>query len=253
MNKASLIKLFQRYIVYLVLFISISGLFLSSWNSFISKQQNQFLPLAFLFLSYLSLLFLAYHNRSESGKPKNDPMEMPLNKEQRKKNDPSSVISIDSTNIPQRIFGNTGMGDVEKNARNTLKNLAQEFKIMQGVFYSYDEKNENYRFIAGYALPGLNTPEAFKAGVGMHGQAVLDKKIIEISNLPAEQALVLSGLGSSNSKYLYILPIQFKNEVLAVIEFSTVKQLDPDYVSALNQKLEQMGTLWADLNTINEG
>jgi hypothetical protein len=253
MNKASFTKLFAKYILYLLLFISISGLFLSFWSSFVASRDNQFVPLAFLLISYILLVYFAYRNESIPANLTDEAVVLPQNKADRMKSDANTSISIDSSNLPIRIIGNINAGDREKNARNILKNLAHEFKIMQGVFYIFDEKNDNYRFIAAYALPGLNGPEPFVAGVGIHGQAVLDKKIIEITHLSSEQSMILSGLGSTNSKHLYLLPLQFKNEVLALIEFSTLKPLQQDYIAAINQKLEQMGTLWAELNNINEG
>lgn len=93
-----------------------------------------------------------------------------------------------------------------------------------GVLYLLNEKSgeKQYELASNYAFKrrkGL--PESFKIGEGLVGQAALEKEIIIVSNLPNDYISINSGLGNSTPDNVVIIPCNYQDKVVAVLEVAS--------------------------------
>ncbi len=114
----------------------------------------------------------------------------------------------------------------KENKHHLLFLLAELFHGMAAVFYKKEEPKELFVVEESYGLPEDFTPQSFKAGEGLHGQAVEEGKPNRIEEIPEEYVEVNSGLGKSGQYFLYMLPIVNENECYALIEIMTFRETD---------------------------
>jgi len=100
-----------------------------------------------------------------------------------------------------------------------LKLLSTEIEIMAGIVYMKDEK-KRFTSIATYAYPHAKAPYSFQEGEGIPGEAVKNKQISLIRNIPGDYTKALSGLGSGSPSYLVIIPLELSKSKSFVIELA---------------------------------
>jgi len=111
-----------------------------------------------------------------------------------------------------------------------LLNLAKKLNIVQGLFYIKPKTEETFEPIALYAYYSDKKPSAFIVGEGLPGQAIKDKRVVIIQNIPENYVPVVSGLGTGKPKNLLMLPVLADNEPVGLIEVTVF--------SAINYELE---------------
>ena len=124
-----------------------------------------------------------------------------------------------------------------------LSVACQELEASQAALYSattHDDKRV-IRLVSGYAL---SLPESqtlvYEFGEGLAGQVAKEGKSINISNVPQGYITVLSGLGSASPNALVIVPVQWADQVVGVLEiasFQPFSQGDENYLQALADTL----------------
>jgi len=131
--------------------------------------------------------------------------------------------------IPKGSFKTT-----ESFGQKLLSTIADEFQIVQGMLFLKDAKKK-YKFVSGYALTNTEDIPEFKEGENITGQAVLDKQIITIDEIPEEYFTIDSGLGKSKPRHLIVAPLNKGKEVVAVLELATFKKPGEDDIELLNK------------------
>ena len=89
--------------------------------------------------------------------------------------------------------------------------------------------------------------KSFHLGEGIVGQCALEKSPIVISNIPDNYIEVSSGLGTAKPSFLYVVPILSSQEVIAVMEMATFKNLDPENFDLLINISESLGIILSNL------
>jgi two-component system chemotaxis sensor kinase CheA len=95
-----------------------------------------------------------------------------------------------------------------------------------GVFYIKEvEESEQYlKKLSAYAFSDENKKfERFRIGEGLIGQCAAEKRPILLNQIPDNYIKVRSGMGVGSPKNIIILPVQFEDDVLAVIEIASSK------------------------------
>lgn len=111
-----------------------------------------------------------------------------------------------------------------------LKSLAQCSDICCGIIYMKRDGEDVFDYAGGYALPDIAideetlTREVTKDDA-IIGQVISSGQMMKISNVPSENLTITSGLGESKPINIYILPIKYKGEVVAVTEVSSFSKL----------------------------
>ena len=96
-----------------------------------------------------------------------------------------------------------------------------------GVIYLLNEQLEEkeYKLAASYAFKrrkGLLN--GFKLGEGLVGQAALEKDIIVVSDIPKDYISINSGVGSSSPTNIVVIPCNYQNKVVAVLEIASTSE-----------------------------
>ena len=116
-----------------------------------------------------------------------------------------------------------GDHSLEELCSKVMTFMARYLEEQVGLIYVHDGKG-TYRYMTGYAVqPGSKFSKHFQPGQGLTGQAVLEKQILDIRDIPADYLSVNSGLGSISPLHLNIVPFVYNDEVEAVMELGGIK------------------------------
>ncbi|NRF89458.1 response regulator [Paenibacillus frigoriresistens] len=116
----------------------------------------------------------------------------------------------------------------------------------QGIIYlkemqSNESQSSEFVLRGSYAFKERkNVTNRVRPGEGLVGQCILEKKPILLSNVPGDYIHIQSGLGESKPFQIFVLPILFEEEVLAVIELAAFKpftEIEHDLLEQLSDTL----------------
>ena len=145
-----------------------------------------------------------------------------------------------------------GQKDLKTVTRRILSELAQVVNAQQGMFYIFeqDENQENskLKLFSAYAFTEeLEINREFELGQGLVGQCALEKERILLTNVPNDYIKIGSGLGEAPPVSVIILPVLFETQIKAVIELASFGHFGETHLDFLNQLTESIGIV---LNTI---
>ncbi|TMG23608.1 MAG: response regulator [Chloroflexi bacterium] len=140
-----------------------------------------------------------------------------------------------------------GQRDLLTVSRLILSELAPLINAEYGAFYGMvnpDSSEPYLMFQAGYAYkPRKDLGREFRLGEGLVGQCALDKRPIQLSNVPPDYIRITSGLGQASPLNILILPVLFEGEVRAVIELASFQHLSPIHRDFLDQLTDSIGVV----------
>lgn len=152
----------------------------------------------------------------------------------------TSGESIDVESFRKSL--STAKGDEAQTGLNQLCKLLQ---AGQGALYVSD-LHEGKRLLnlkANFALPlGESETISFEYGEGLVGQAAVSGISLYVDEIPEGYINIVSGLGSSQPRYLFIAPLKAENEVKGVIEVATFGAL----TETQRKKAEEMANILAE-------
>ncbi len=126
-----------------------------------------------------------------------------------------------------------------------LNNLCQQVEAGQGAVYlaSRDDSRRLLELKYGFALSiGESQTMRFEFGEGLVGQVAASGKSIYIDEVPEGYIKIVSGLGQSSPRYLFIFPLRVADEVKGVVELAAFHVLK----ESTRKQLEEMGQILAD-------
>src|SRR5205809_901946 len=140
-----------------------------------------------------------------------------------------------------------GQRDLLAVSKLILSELAPLINAEYGAFYGMvnpDSSEPYLMFQAGYAYkPRKDLGREFRLGEGLVGQCALDKRPIQLSNVPPDYIRITSGLGQASPLNILILPVLFEGEVRAVIELASFQHLSPIHRDFLDQLTDSIGVV----------
>jgi two-component system chemotaxis sensor kinase CheA len=137
-----------------------------------------------------------------------------------------------------------GVEDFDTLGRIFINEVTPIVGASLGVFYiKIESQNEILlRRLSCYAYAGnYSYQDGFKIGEGLVGQCALDNKIILLTQVPREYIKIGSGLGGATPLELILLPVAFKDEVLAVIELGSFTRFSDTQKRLLTRLTENLG------------
>ncbi|WP_459910527.1 response regulator [Desulfotomaculum defluvii] len=126
-----------------------------------------------------------------------------------------------------------GVQEIKDFAQLVISRIPPMVGASYGVFYVSVGEGREQRLVkmASYASDGQEIgTSSFGAGEGLVGQCFLENKTIFLNDIPDQYIKVTSGLGTAPAKYINLVPVEFENKVIAVMElasftgFSTLQQ-----------------------------
>ncbi|WP_288882850.1 hybrid sensor histidine kinase/response regulator [Pedobacter panaciterrae] len=111
-----------------------------------------------------------------------------------------------------------------------------------GSVFLVNRSKKTIKFIGGYAFENTKgTIKEYQFGEGLVGQAALEQQSKLLNKVPSDYIKIQSGLGSTPPSHIFLLPILFENETLAVIELGLNKEPDSSTLVFLNTIAESIG------------
>ncbi len=115
-----------------------------------------------------------------------------------------------------------GDHDVQALAKKVVIFLAKYMQVQVGVFYLSDETRSMVQLIASYAYSHRKSPQnTIKLGEGIVGQAMLEKEMILLTDLPQDYMSIDSALGDTTARHVVVVPFTYEHDLIGVMEFAT--------------------------------
>jgi len=150
-----------------------------------------------------------------------------------------------NTNLARLSSRMQGHRDSSEVARLIMTELTPLVSAQYGAFYQASSGGPSssgtvfHRIAAyGFRAGGLTR---FVIGEGLAGQAALDRTPIVLSDVPASYVTVGSGLGSAAVGSLAVLPIQFEDQVLGVLELASLYQFSDLHLTFFKRFVPTIG------------
>jgi len=147
-------------------------------------------------------------------------------------------------NIAEIVTKYQGISGITKLAETFLSEIAQKTQSSLGAFYVRETTNNNIQFVkkAAFADARDNVGiESFKLGQGLIGQCALEKKILIYNDIPEDFRLIGTSLGEVPPKSIFIVPIIYENDVIAVVELATMTGFNEQQQQLVKQVIETFG------------
>ena len=114
-----------------------------------------------------------------------------------------------------------GTADLEQLSKKIIDFVCEYTDAGVGAFFIRNQ-DQVYRFSAGYSLEySGNSKLTFKTGEGIAGEAALKRKPAVISDVPAGNFILKTGLSETGPLQLLIIPAVYEKETIAVLEIAS--------------------------------
>ncbi|WP_051944125.1 HAMP domain-containing protein [Streptacidiphilus rugosus] len=142
-----------------------------------------------------------------------------------------------------------GQRDLPVVAELVMDELTPLVDAQYGAFYLAEDGAEKprLRMIGSYGHADADADQSFALGQSLVGQAARSRRTISVESLPADYAVISSGMGSTTPKALTVLPLVVEDAVLGVIELGSVTPFTAVHRDFLQRLTEMVGV---SLNSI---
>jgi len=129
-----------------------------------------------------------------------------------------------------------------KLAENAINFITPYLDTQMGACYIAEDNQQRLRMIASYAYTWRKElANEFELGEGLVGQAALERKMIIITQAPADYIYIQSGLGQSQPNAILVMPILYEGSLKAVIELASFHLLTEIQLQFLNEVMPSIG------------
>ncbi|WP_432712487.1 response regulator [Pedobacter sp.] len=193
-------------------------------NENVEKAINTILGTSIAILSIIIFLFVYIKNTFEQ--------QLKTEKRIRDQNKLLSSLSTENKNKNWLLSGVAEVNEVMRGEQDpdelsdhVIAKICHIMDAPMGIFYLTDASQKQIKHTGSYAFKKPDSTNPYQFGEGLAGQVALEKKARLFESLPANYFTVRSGLGEAVPQSLYILPVLFKQEVIAVIELSLNRKM----------------------------
>ena len=131
----------------------------------------------------------------------------------------TTLSSIDALNIDKlgkKVFG-----------EQLLSELADKFRITQGILYEIDSEESKLCLLSSYAYYKKDS-NTLEFGEGLAGQVAKAKRIVNIQSIPSGYIKTVSGLGESTPTNLLICPLLVEGETIGILELASFEEFSKE-------------------------
>ncbi|WP_127529843.1 response regulator [Paenibacillus kobensis] len=155
------------------------------------------------------------------------------------------------TNVANLATKFQGVHNLESLAQLFIATITPLVDASYGVFYlkQSNGRRQQLNKLASYAYQQTNIgAESFKSGEGLVGQAALEGRTIVLTSIPDNYIQIASGLGKAAPASLLIMPIQFEEQVVAVIELASFGTFNPIQQTLLQHVSTHLGSVISSIS-----
>jgi methyl-accepting chemotaxis protein len=129
-------------------------------------------------------------------------------------------------------------------ANRALSALCQWLQAGQGAYYQVNAPEQQVQLAHAFAFaPEDERATSFQLGEGLIGQAAASGQSLYLDEIPEGYIRIVSGLGSSSPRYVYIFCVKKDKTVRGVYEVATFAPISAQQ----KQDLEQIATVVGNL------
>ncbi|ABF43059.1 PAS/PAC sensor hybrid histidine kinase [Candidatus Koribacter versatilis Ellin345] len=122
-------------------------------------------------------------------------------------------------------------------ARTLLSRISESVGIVYGAAYFLDRARQRYVRSATFAFDGSGGSNEFAAGEGLAGQAVAEKRALQIHLSEQNELSIPAGIGVVRPAQLWFVPITTSDEVIGVVELASAGTLTAEQIELLHALL----------------
>ena len=123
-----------------------------------------------------------------------------------------------------------------------LSTLVPFINAGYGAFHLWHETDGLFHFTSGYGFQqNRGYASTFAPGEGIAGQAVIEKKLIVLGDIPRDYIQIGSGLGSAPPHSIAAIPVMAEEQVLAVIEVASFSPFTQEQRTLLEEVASMVG------------
>lgn len=135
----------------------------------------------------------------------------------------------------------SNQNNIDQLANVITSELAKYMNINQIGLFFYDKEKEEIEMVGCYAYDRKKyLKKRLTVGEGLVGQAILEKDIVFLTEVPDNYTFIKSGLGGSTPKCILIVPLVYNDVTIGAIEmasFQVLEDYEIDFVKKLSESI----------------
>lgn len=131
-----------------------------------------------------------------------------------------------------------------------ISELIDYLEANQGGVFITDTKKSELNLMASYAYSRRKYLEKkIKYGIGIIGQAALEKETIYMKNVPSDYIEITSGLGKATPSAVLIIPVINNESLMAIIEIASFKKFKKYQIEFIEKIAESLALSLSGVKT----
>jgi len=128
----------------------------------------------------------------------------------------------------------TNSSDLDKLSDIFIRELVKYLEAIQGGLFLVNENNEDeLNLVAAFAYSRKKyIQKTVQKGTGLVGTCAIEKKSINLSEIPEDYIEITSGLGDALPTNLLLLPVMHEEELVGIIEIASLKKFESHQIEA---------------------
>ncbi|QUG43046.1 response regulator [Psychrobacillus sp. INOP01] len=150
------------------------------------------------------------------------------------------------TSLAEIVTKYQGVASIDALAKVFMSEIATLTNSSFGAFY-VREKNDHENYFIKKASFADTSPqkeigrESFHLGQGLIGQCALEKQGFVFNEIPKDYRYISTGLGEVPPRSIFMVPILFEGDVIAVMELATISEYSKIQQDLVNQIVKTFG------------
>lgn len=137
--------------------------------------------------------------------------------------------------------------DLQELSAQLLKHICRFVGAQQGALYVVEKDPETggqrLEMLSGLALSDtVQIQNIYEFGEGFVGEAAMRKKSLLIDEVPDGYRPIISGLGETKPRTILFTPLKVKDEVMGVLELSSIEPFQPHEIEFLEEVSDNIAT-----------
>ncbi len=142
--------------------------------------------------------------------------------------------------------------DISEIGYRVLKHIIDYVDASQGALFITNDENKNLDLISVYAYNRRKyISKVVEYGEGLVGRCALEKKTINMTNIPEGEFEISSGLGKFKPETMLFIPLILNDDFMGIIEIASLQKIE-NYKIELTEKIAESMASFILNHKINE-
>jgi HAMP domain-containing protein/signal transduction histidine kinase/CheY-like chemotaxis protein len=142
-----------------------------------------------------------------------------------------------------------GQRSLESLARLIMSELTPLVTAQHGTFFVTETERQGedpvLKLLSSYALrERKRLANRFELGEGLVGQCALERKTIQVDDVPPDYVRITSSVGEAPPRNILVLPVLFEGQIKGVIELASFQRFSPIHITFLEQLTLSIGVVF---------